>query len=421
MQVRILGGAREVGRSCVLVEAVTANLLLDCGVKKLKDTEEYPLLNRRIAETLDAVFITHAHIDHCAFTPWLYRVGYEGPVYCTHPTAALMEIMLRDCLKVWSERRMLAPYGLRHVEMMESNTKKVRYGETIEIGKLTVTLLNAGHIPGSSVIVVEGEGKKLVYTGDIRLENSRLLTGFHKTLQENQDLLVNPDLLIIEGTYAGEIFLPRHVYEEYFIGKIKEAISRGGRVLIPVFAVERAQTIALTLLDLMPGFKEVYIDGLARKINEVMTKLHEDGWLRRPFPKKVFTYVEDQATRNSIIKAKRPLIVVSPAGMMDGGPIKYCYLPSFLKRKEDLVVIVSFQAKGTTGRKLLDGEINYNCEVVQTRFSAHSDHNAILKIISMLKPKRTLIVHSEAPEYLAISAKKYGEVTIADLRGCYPV
>jgi len=119
----------------VLVEAVTANLLLDCGVKKLKDTEEYPLLNRRIAETLDAVFITHAHIDHCAFTPWLYRVGYEGPVYCTHPTAALMEIMLRDCLKVWSERRMLAPYGLRHVEMMESNTKKVRYGETIEIGK----------------------------------------------------------------------------------------------------------------------------------------------------------------------------------------------------------------------------------------------------------------------------------------------
>jgi KH/beta-lactamase-domain protein len=434
IRVTMLGAAREVGRSAVLVETRESQVLVDCGINpgSTRSFEAFPRFD--VAQfdpsNLDAVVISHAHLDHCGFLPFLYKYGFDGPIYCSVPNLNLMTLLQLDYLDVMSKQGQPLFYDQKDVRDSILHTVPLRFGVVTDIAPdIRLTLHNAGHILGSSVVHLHvGEGyHNIVYTGDFKYGKTMLLEAAARDFPR-------VETIITEATYSGpnDIMPTREEAEERLVTIINDTLTRGGKVLIPVPAVGRAQEIMLVLDDYMKRgmMKEapVFIEGMISEATAIHTA-HPEYLSREirnsvlnegvnPFESDYFTVVEHPSARQSIIEGE-PSIIVATAGMLEGGPI-IDYFQQLADNKLNTIIFVSYQIEGTLGRRVQkrvpevsvfnsDGRIKViKCSLeVQTveGFSGHSDRRQIIGYIRKLasKPDNVLVVHGERSKCLGLA------------------
>ncbi len=434
IRVTALGGVQEVGRSSFLVQTRESNVLLDCGVNpgSSKPFEGFPRFDAPTFEidSLDAVVISHAHLDHCGLVPFLYKYGYDGPVYCSAPTSNLMTLLQLDYLDVASKQGVIPPYDQRDVRECVLHTIALRHGVVTDIAPdVRLTIHNAGHILGSSVTHLHvGEGlHNIVYTGDYKYARTMLLEGATTEFPR-------VETLITESTYGSpkDVMPSRIEAEERLTSIINETLERKGKVLIPVPAVGRAQEIMLVIDGYMRRglMKEapVFIEGMISEATAIHTAYPEylgrevrrsilhDGL--NPFQSDYFTIVEHPSVRQGIIDGE-PCIVMATSGMLEGGPVIE-YFKSLAEDEKNSIIFVSYQIEGTLGRRVQKGlsevtMIDSNGKMGVTRvrlqvestegFSGHSDRRQIIRYITHLnpKPERVIVCHGERAKCISIA------------------
>lgn len=425
VRITALGGCREVGRSAFLVRTRESSVLLDCGVNPGTgnplngfpriDTEEFDL------SLLDGVIITHAHLDHCGFLPFLMKHGYKGPVYCSLPTQALMVLIQSDYVDVMHKEGRMSPYSMEDVRTSIAQTIPLRYGEVTDISPdIRLTLHNAGHILGSSVVHLHiGKGlHNIVYTGDFKY-------GLTSLLEPAAVQFPRVETLIMESTYGGvEDIMPSRVETEKGFVDICNSTLKEGKVIVPVPAVGRAQEIMMVINKYMKTGElteaPVYIEGM---INEA-TSIHmsypsylsteiQDQILHKeenPFESEYFTTVKQPDLRDEIAEGG-PCIIIATSGMMEGGPVIEYFKKTGQDPKNSLV-FVSYQVNGTLGRRLQAGltqvqtfNTDGRMEITQVGmkmhtiegFSGHSDRRQLLAYLKRISPspKNVMVCHGE--------------------------
>jgi KH/beta-lactamase-domain protein len=421
-----LGGAREVGRSAFLVQTRESNVLVDCGINpgSTRRFESFPRFDVRQfdPDSLDAVVISHAHLDHCGFLPFLYKYGYDGPAYCSVPNLSLMTLLQLDYLDVLSKQGSVLPYDQKDVRESVLHTVPLRFGVVTDIAPdIRLTLHNAGHILGSSIVHLHiGEGyHNIVYTGDFKYGKTMLLEAAARNFPR-------VETIITEATYSapGDVMPSRTDAEKRLVSIINETLSREGKVMIPVPAVGRAQEIMLILDEYMRrgALQEapVFIEGMISEATAIHTAHPE--YLSRdvrnsilnqgvnPFESDYFTMVEHPSAREDIVEGE-PSIVVATAGMLEGGPI-IDYFQQLAHDKRNAIVFVSYQIEGTLGRRVQKGlpevsivnsegrikvlSCNLDVHTVEG-FSGHSDRRQIISYIRRVSPnvENIIVCHGE--------------------------
>jgi len=422
-RVEALGGFRQVGRSCIFLETPHSKVLLDCGIDVAagNNGEAFPYLGTLhfpLSE-LDAIVITHAHMDHAGFVPFLFKSGFKGPVYCTPPTRDLMTLLHFDYLDVLAKEGKEPPYNEADVKTMLKYCIPREYREVTDIAPdMRLTLHNAAHILGSaSVHMHVGEGgHNLVYSGDIKYGFTRLFN--------NVDMhYPRLETLIIESTYGGHDGLQpnRQDAEEKLLRVVKETVERDGNILIPVFAVGRGQEIMLVLENFYRNGlldTKCYIDGMTNEAGAIHTAYPEylrKGVQRRilqndsPFTAEIFESMSGKK-REEVLQEKG-IIVIASSGMLTGGAsLDYFY--KMAEEPNNTMIFVGYQGEASLGRKIQGGlktlpitddkgrtralNINMRIETIEG-FSGHSDRDQLFGYVRNLmpKPKKVLVNHGE--------------------------
>ncbi|TFG10618.1 beta-CASP ribonuclease aCPSF1 [Candidatus Thorarchaeota archaeon] len=428
-----LGGFREVGRQCMFLQTSESNVLIECGVNVGTPSKAFPRLDMPEfnVDKLDAVVISHAHLDHCGMVPFLFKYGYRGPVYMTAPTLNLSTLLQLDYLDVAEREGKLRPYRDRDVKEAILHTIALSYGEVTDIAPdVRLTLHNAGHILGSSIIHLHiGDGQyNLAYTGDFKFGRSRLLEPATFTFPRLETL-------IVESTYGHptDKMPPRQEVERRFASIIKKTISRGGTVLIPVLAVGRAQEIMLVLEDLASKKRiprvPVYIEGMIAQATAIHTT-HPEALSKKiremifhqgvnPFLNDIFVQVDNPDQREEIVEGE-PCVIMATSGMLAGGP-SVDYFRLLAPEEKNTLMFVSYQGEGTLGRRIQKGwkeiqmrnregrttvvPVNLQVETVEG-FSGHSDRKQILNFVKRVQPhpERVLTCHGEASKCLNLAS-----------------
>jgi len=440
----VLGSGRQVGRSAILLQTNESKVLLDCGLA-VGATSKLGMLPRfdaypSLFDELDAVIATHAHLDHTGVIPYLFKYGYRGPVYCAEPTLPLMTMEQLDFVNVAEKEGSFPLYNENDIRTAVQHTITLKYGSVTSITPdIRITLYNAGHILGSSLVHIHiGEGLyNIVYTSDFKFEKTRTLDACaHKFLRA--------ETLMMESTYgATPIPFTREESEALFANYVKQTVESGGKVLIPVPAVGRAQEIMLVLDDLLKSGSipevPVYLDGLVIEATAIYTAFPE--YLSQElqdaiesqgnvFMSDYFTPVKSHSQRDEVLNSEGPAIVIATSGMLEGGPILN-YLKEFAGDERNMLIFVSYQVEGTLGRKLLKGirEVSFmgdggKAEVLNVKlriekvdgFSGHSSRQQLLSYLKKFtpKPKNIIFLHGEveAIESLASSASKVVQANI---------
>ena len=367
VRITFLGGAREVGRSAILVETAESRILLDAGINPgaVNPLNAYPRvdIDQFRIEELDAVVVSHAHLDHCGFLPFLFKYGYEGPVYTTRATRDLMALLQLDYLEIAAKEGKDLPYTKREVRKMLLHTIPLEYGEVTDVSPdVRVTLYNAGHILGSAMVHLHiGEGlHNIVYTSDFKF-------GTTKLLEKANHKFPRVETLIMESTYGMDELPPRDEAERMLISVTRETIDHGGKVLIPVLSVGRAQEIMLVLIDAIESGRlpriPIYLEGMIDEVTAIHTaypELLSEGLRERiyrgenPFVADCIHIVEDRDARREIVDDPSPSIIMATSGMLTGGPA-VDYLKMLAGDPKNALVFVSYQVEGTLGRKIRDG------------------------------------------------------------------
>ena len=390
MKISVLGAAKEVGRSAFLVNSDHTNVLMDYGVL-LKKEPIFPMHVK--PRDIDAVVLTHAHLDHSGFIPSLFlSESVEIEVYGTLPTFDLSQLLIEDMIKLSG---FYLPFEYIDLMTMRRYSKNFGYREPFMINKVKLTLHESGHIIGGATVIIEHDGKRLFYTGDINTRGSKLL--------RPADLgFGNIDLMIIESTYSQTEQIPREQSERELLEFANEVVERRGTLFIPAFSVERAQEIACVLKTYNFQYK-VAMDGMALKANEIM--LRYPTFLKNPeiFKKSIgeAEWVRGWNRRKRLVK--EPGVIISPAGMLVGGSAVF-YMQEISKSDKNGVALVSFQGEGTPGRALLekkvtilDGKIR-RClaDVKRFEFSGHNSRSELFEILDRVKGNpKVLTVHGD--------------------------
>jgi KH/beta-lactamase-domain protein len=434
VRITTLGGVQEVGRSAFLLQTRESSVLIDCGINpgSSRPFEAFPRFDNPGFEldSLDAVIISHAHLDHCGLVPFLYKYGYDGPVYCSAPTSNLMTLLQLDYLDVAGKQGVTAHYDQKDVRECVLHTIPLRYGVVTDIAPdIRLTLHNAGHILGSSMAHLHiGEGlHNIVYTGDYKYARTMLLeaatTEFPRV-----------ETVITESTYGGmdDIMPSRIEAEERLTALVNSTLERKGKVLIPVPAVGRAQEIMLILDGYMKRglIKEspVFIEGMISEATAIHTAYPE--YLGRevrhsilhdeinPFQSDYFTIVEHPNVRQEIVEGE-PCIIMATSGMLEGGPVIE-YFKSLADNDKNTAIFVSYQIEGTLGRRVQKGlteatmmnnegkvdvvKIRLQVEAIEG-FSGHSDRRQLVNYVTHLQPKpeRVVVCHGEKVKCLSLA------------------
>lgn len=418
----------EVGRSCVHVRENNFNCLIDCGVKLSEEGEDmYPDLSDINFSELDAVIISHSHLDHCGYVPFLYAHGYSGPVYTTHPTRRIAKVIQDDFAFIQKEVTGWAPYWRDDIRKAKQHTVALDYLEKVELKKnIYLTFHDAGHILGAAQVLIETPSTSLLYTGDFNTTKTRVM--------READTNIAADVVITEATYSGDydVHKPLAESEAELIAAINRTVDRGGKVVIPVFAIGRAQNIMMALKSAYEAgllHTHIYLDGMLQKINQIYDDFPE--WMNddmyalfkkgNPFEAPFMTGVSD---RRRMLRLTEPAIIVTTAGMMSGGPV-LAYFKEWAGDPKTTFALVGYQVEGTLGRKLQEGErtfrlngdtITVKAEIASISFSAHADQHGLISHIRSLKkqPESIFLCHGD-PDKLPQLAKAIGApATIAE-------
>lgn len=429
-----LGAFEEVGRSSIIISTSESKLLLDCGIHPgaRNAWDAYPRLDWADIDLdeLDAVIISHAHLDHTGFLPALFKYGYEGPVYCTEPTLPLMSLLQTDMVKIGQSEGSRLIFDQRDIREVIKHSITVPYGLVTDVAPdVKLVFNNAGHILGSSTVHLHiGEGAhNIVYTGDYKFGKTRLL---------EPAFLNYPrvETLITECTYGTkeDIMPPREQVEINFVNLMNQTLKQGGKVLIPIPAVGRAQEIILVINEYMKQKKlveaPVFIEGMISEATAIHIAypeylnrdlkykiLEEDA---NPFSSDYFTVVEHPSNREEALR-EGGAIIMATSGMLEGGPVIE-YFSHLAGEERNRVLFVSYQVQGTLGRRVLDGSrqvsllgeggkiriVDVRCQVNRIEgFSGHSDYNQIFRFVQRLRPKlqQVFVNHGERRKCESIS------------------
>ena len=386
VQLRFLGGTHEVGRISIAVKTEKTQVLLDYGVM-LDHRPGFPV--HVPPKEVDAIILTHSHLDHSGAIPIFY-IEDGKPLYANKLTVELSQILISDFIHLSSY---YLPFEYLELKAMIKNAKHVDFGVEERIKDITFQLVNAGHIPGSAQILLSAEGKKVLYTGDFNLIDTRLLNGAKMQYEEL-------DAVIIESTYATEEHAERKELERHFVDEVKDVVEKGGTVLIPAFGVGRSQEIACILAAHHFEYP-VAIDGMAREASGLMMNYQQ--YLGDP---KLFStalhgvdWMEGWRDRRRAIRA--PGVIISPAGMLKGGPAMF-YTSKIAKKANNAIFLVSYQIPGTPGRELLekgvctiDGKMRkVKARVRHFDFSSHCGASELKEAVRRLKGNpKIYVVH----------------------------
>jgi uncharacterized protein len=429
-----LGGASQVGRSCILLQTQESNVLLDCGINVAASGDEaFPFMSApefKISE-LDAVVLSHSHLDHCGLIPLLFKYGYEGPVYCTAPTRDVSSLLLLDLISVGQKDAKEALFSSAEIKKMVKNTIILDYEEVTDITPdVRLTLYNAGHVLGSSMCHLHiGEGMhNLLYTGDMNYELSNLLAPASTKFPRLETALM-------ESTYGGKenTLASRSESEEYLIGIINSTIKRGGKVLLPVLGVGRAQEIMVLLekairegkINKIPCFVQgmvwdctaihtTYPDYFNNKIKQAV--FHKD---ENPFLSEIFKQVGSRKEMMEVIEDSGPCVILATSGMMTGGA-SVEYFKNLAGDKKNSLVLTCYQGFGSLGKKIQDGEKEIifqegNKQMPQEvkldvhsihGFTGHSDRTQLINFINRTnpRPKKIILMHGERSKSLDLAS-----------------
>lgn len=441
------GGAREVGRSCYLIQTPESNVLMDCGVNVGNINNFYPQLDlpEFNIEDLDAVIVSHAHLDHHGFIPFLFKYGYRGPVYTTKATRNLMTLLQIDYLDISAREGKVAPYSQKDIKKMVVHTIPLDYQEVTDIAPdVRLTLHNAGHILGSAIthLHINDGMYNLAYTGDFKFFKTRLL-------EPAAFSFPRLETLIIESTYGGssDSQPSRREAERQLIEKINLTLKAGGKVLIPVLAVGRAQELIITLEEFMErrvlSQVPVYIDGMISEAtaihtthpeylsHEIRDMIFHQG--HNPFLSEAFKIVDGSNIRPEIVKGE-PCIILATSGMLNGGP-SVEYFRMLAPNPKHTLIFVSYQVEGTLGRRIQKGyrEIPMRDEDGKVRpvkvamkihtnegFSGHSSRQQLIEYLRKVhpKPERILTVHGEESKCVGLASALH-KIARAETRAPY--
>ncbi|MDO8640617.1 MAG: beta-CASP ribonuclease aCPSF1 [Nitrosarchaeum sp.] len=435
-----LGGFSQVGRSCMLLSTPESKILVDCGINPgaKHPMDSFPRLDFLdiTLDELDAIVIGHAHLDHTGFLPALCKFGYKGPIYCTEPTLPMMNLIQLDAIKVAAAQGRTPMYSERDVKQIMKQAITLPYGTVTDISPdIKLVLANAGHILGSALCHFHiGNGDhNFVYSGDIKFGKSILFEAASWNFPRVETLL-------IESTYGAkeDIQPTRQEVESAFINAVNNTLADGGKVLIPIPAVGRAQEIMMVIDHYMksgemveaPVFTEgmiseasaiheAYPEYLARELKQKILETDDN-----PFDSEYFTNIEHADAREEPMRDNSPCIILATSGMLEGGPVLE-YFKNIAPDKKNKVLFVSYQVNGTMGRRVLDGSkqvtmlgkegkvevVTINCSVEKLDgFSGHSDYNQLMSFVQRLRPKlrRVLVNHGERrkSENLAMNIRR---------------
>ena len=435
-----LGGFGQVGRSSLLLSTPESKILIDCGINPgaRSSMDAFPRLDslNLTLDELDAIVIGHAHLDHTGFLPALCKYGYKGSIYCTEPTLPMMNLIQLDAIKVATAQGKTPIYSERDVRQVMRQAITLQYGSVTDISPdIKLVLANAGHILGSALCHFHiGNGNhNFVYSGDIKFGKSILFEAASWNFPRVETLL-------IESTYGlkEDIQPSRQEVESAFINAVNNTLADGGKILIPIPAVGRAQEIMLVIDHYMksgemieaPVFTEgmiseasaiheSYPEYLAKELKQKILETDDN-----PFDSEYFTNIEHADAREEPMRENSPCIILATSGMLEGGPVLE-YFKNIAPDKKSKVLFVSYQVNGTMGRRVLDGSkqvsmlgkegkveivtINSNVEKLDG-FSGHSDYNQLMSFVQRLRPKlrRVLVNHGERKksENLAMNIRR---------------
>lgn len=420
MKIRFLGAAGTVTGSRYLLTYHNKRILIDCGlfqgVKNIRSRnwKPFPIA----ANDIDAVILTHAHLDHSGYLPRLVREGFRGTVWCTSATQALADIMLPDSGHIQEEDARHANrhgysrhspaeplYTAEDAERALKLFKHRDYHQPFEVGPFRISFSPVGHILGASAVRVECEGQSITFSGDVGRP--------HDLLMNPPEPLQPTDWLVLESTYGDR----RHVEEDHaetLAGLVRDTVARGGTLLIPAFAVGRAQTLMYLLTQLQSQGRiprlPVYLDSpMAIDATDVFRRHSKEHRLSRAECDRLcshITFVRDAENSQAISASPVPKVIIAGAGMLNGGRILH-HLQAFGGDWRNTLIIAGYQAVGTRGHALLNGaetlriygqEVPIKCQVAQLEgLSAHADYHELMEWLRSLSPspRQTFITHGE--------------------------
>lgn len=418
MNLRFLGGAREIGASCILLNIDNNNLMLDCGIRQSGGKDILPDF-RTVQECggLDVIIISHAHMDHIGALPIISKEYPNIRIYMNNMTKDLVRVLLADSLKIMNSREGEIPlYAETDVENMLNRVFTINYQVNFEIlDGINLTFYPAGHIAGASCMYITAKEGNFFYSGDFSIFPQKSIDGAKIPK-------LRPDTAVFESTYGDKLHSNRDLEEDRLIDIVKKCIDENGKMLIPAFALGRSQEVLLILKKAMNNGKlkkvNIYVDGMIKEINR--TYIFNPLYLKSALGKKILRGIEpfyddnikavlDNKERESILESKECSIIVSSSGMITGGPSQ-SYAEKIAAMENGYIVITGYQDEESPGRKLLDllesekndrvldlngKSIPVKCKVDRIGLSAHGDKGEIKSLINLLSPKNIFLVHGE--------------------------
>ena len=435
VRLTFLGSAREVGRSCLLLQTPNSKVMLDCGINVAshgKDRFPYFDIPEFDIRHLDAIILSHAHLDHVGLLPYIYKMGYKGPVYMTSPTVDLAALLCLDFIGVAYKQAATPLYTSKDIKEMVKHTVVLNFNEVTDITPdIRITFYNSGHALGSAMVHFNiGNGlHNFLYSADYKYARTRLLDPAVTSFPRIESVLT-------EATYGAktDILPPRIESEEKMLEIINKTINRGGKILIPELGLGRAQETMLILEDAIKEGKlkniPVYIDGMIWDINAIHTaypdflsnkvraSIFQD---KNPFVSEIFSRVGSPQERRKVIEGG-PCVVLATSGMLVGGA-SVEYFREFAGNEKNSVVFVCYQGVGSLGRQVQEGlketkmmfegheeDVKINLEVhTIAGLSAHAGRNEIISFFNNMrpKPKRIIINHGEVSKCLDLASALY--------------
>ncbi|HLD72259.1 MAG TPA: beta-CASP ribonuclease aCPSF1 [Candidatus Nanoarchaeia archaeon] len=441
IRLSFLGAARQVGRTCLFLQTPESRILMDCGIDPSEEgPEAYPYLDApelNISE-LDAVIITHSHLDHSGLVPYLFKYGYTGPIYCTLPTRDTMALLQLDMVKIQRSEGKDPIYTSEEVRNMVLHTICLEYEEVSDITPdIRLTFYNSGHILGGAIVHLNiGNGlHNLVFTGDLKYGRTNVLEAANTQFPR-------VETLVMESTYGGkDNNLNEQEAEEYMINVVKKTFERGGKVLMPVLGSGRAQEVMIIVERLMREKKipdaPIYLDGMLWDITAIHTAYPE--FLNRnirqqifhkednPFLSKVFKLVGSQKERKQLILEEGPCLILATSGMLQGGP-SVEYLKGLAEGKKHSLVFSCYQPPGSLGYRIRSGEtelmmrgdegkshlLKINLEVHKLEITNHSDRKQLMNYVRRCnpQPRKVILMHGESSRCLDLASSIHQQYRI---------
>jgi len=434
IRITCLGGAREVGRSCFLLQTSESRVLLDCGLNVAAPFESsLPHLDSpdfKIDE-LDAVVISHPHLDHVGFLPFLFKYGYKGPVYCTSPTRDIGALLCLDYINISQKEAREGLFESADVKEFVKHSICLEYNEVNDITPdVRLTFYNAGHNLGSSIVHLHiGNGAhNLVYSGDYNYENTRLLAAANSKFPRMETL-------ITESTYGSKVDVTpgRKECEDLLLNIIKDTAEKKGKILMPVLGVGRSQEIMLIIEDAIKEGKipkiPVYVQGMVWDVtaihtaypdyfnNKVKREIFQND--QNPFLSDVFKQIANRKDMEAVVEKGESCIIIATSGMLTGGP-SLEYFKALAENPNNNLVLTCYQGLGSLGRRLQDGDSeimfieNGKQEMTYVKmgvtvikgFSGHSNYKQLVNYLYNVepKPKKVIVVHGEHSKCLELAS-----------------